>query len=295
MVLYLPTYVNPPTVTPLPYGLMSVVQLQNDADNVHWRNGVMFQPDACEPALTTMAQCPVITGYGKDVTTVGVQAKGGLAFTVYADITCSPVGNFWQEAEARIRAALTNGEARAVEHAFWTGEITTPSTDILYPHLASDTEVFDSTGEILLQLAATTLVTGAAVDITTAVGMLEGALGLCYGGVGTLHAPRELFAHAANAYLIKQSGAVTRTYAETPIAFGAGYPGTAPDGSTPPAGTLWMYGTGAIMARRSDIFVTSSRIAALDRNVNTLRLFAERTYQISWDCCLFAVPVSLSA
>lgn len=297
MVQYLPTYVDPPAFTPLPYGLMSVAQMPgSDADQVHWKLGVQFQPDACDDALTTVANCPFgeIADFRKDITSDGVPAKGGTAFTVYADIACSPVGNFWQEAEQRARAALTNNEPRAVEAAFWTGNVdTAPSGETVYPHLAADTAVYGNDNDVLLQPAATVVVTGA-VDITTALGLLEGALADCYGGVGVIHAPRELLAHFANAYLIKQVGQQIRTYGETPIAFGAGYPGTSPAGTAPAANVMWMYATGAVALRRSTITITSTKTQALDRSVNTERLFAERTYQISWDCCLLAIPVSLS-
>lgn len=293
MALYLPTYVKAPVVTPLPYGLMSVVQMPaDDTDRVHWANGVQYQPDACEAALSTSAQCPVVTGYGKEATSDGVPAKGAQAFTVYSSIACTPVGNYWEEAEARIRAALTNGEARAVETVFWTGDIDAPSGEVIYPHLAADTEVYDDSGDVLLQPAADIIVTGA-VDIVEAIGLLEGELAECYGGVGVIHAPRAALAHMAANHLIDRSGQTVRTWGGTPIAFGAGYPGTSPAGAAPATGEAWLYATGAISLRRGDITVTSSRVQGLDRSVNTLQLYAERTYVINWDCCLLAIPVSL--
>lgn len=293
MALYLPPYVKAPTVTPLPYGLMSVVQQPtDDADRVHWRNGVMYQPDACEAAGSTLAQCPVVTGYSKDATTEGVAARGAQAFTVYASITCTPVGNYWEEAEARVIAALTNGEARAVEDVFWTGDIDAPSGETVYPHLAANSAVYDDSGDILLQPAATTIVTGA-VDIVEAIGLLEGELAECYGGVGVIHAPRAALAHMAANFQIEKSGQIIRTVGGTPVAFGAGYPGTSPAGAAPAAGTAWLYATGAISLRRSEITVTSNRVQGLNRDVNTLQLYAERTYTIGWDCCLLAIPVSL--
>lgn len=293
MALYLPTYVKAPTVTPLPYGLMSVVQMPtDDVDKVHWRNGVMYQPDACEAALSTSAQCPVVTGYGKEATSDGVPAKGAQPFTVYASIACTPVGNYWQEAQARVTAALTNGEARAVESVFWTGDIDAPAGETMYPHLAADAEVFDGTGDVLLQPAATVIVTGA-VDIVEAIGLLEANLAECYGGQGVIHAPRAALAHMAANFLIEKSGQTIRTPGGTAVAFGGGYPGTSPAGATPASGTAWLYATGAISLRRSEITITSNRIQGLNRSVNTLQLYAERTYSIGWDCCLFAIPVSL--
>lgn len=293
MALYLPPYVKAPTVTPLPYGLMSVVQMPtDDTDKVHWRNGVMYQPDACEAALSTSAQCPVVTGYGKVATSDGVPAKGSQAFAVYASLACTPVGNFWQEAEARVTAALTNGEARAAEDVFWTGGIDAPASEIIYPHLAANTAVYDSSGDILLQPAATVIVTGA-VDIVEAIGLLEGNLASCYGGVGVIHAPRAALAHMASRLLIEKSGQTIRTVGGTPVAFGAGYSGTSPAGVAPASGTAWLYATGAISLRRSEITITSNQVQGLNRSVNTLQLYAERVYTIGWDCCLFAIPVSL--
>lgn len=291
MALYLPTYVKAPIATPLPYGLMSVVQLvTDDPDQTHWKNGIQYQRDTCRPAESTLASCPVVTGYGKDPTVTGVQTKGAQPFTVYSSITCSPVGGFWDEAEERTIRALTEGEARAVEDVFWTGQIDHPSTGVIYPHLAANTEVSD--GIILLQPAALTPVTGV-VDIVEAVGILESHLGTCYGSVGVIHAPREALAHMSANYLLKEKGQQLQTMGGTPVAFGSGYPGTSPAGVQPPSGTVWLYATGAITLRRSEITVTSTRVQGLDRSVNTLQLFAERTYVIGWDCCLFGVPVSL--
>lgn len=293
MAQYLPSYVQAPTATPLPYGLMSVVRMvTDDPDTVHWRNGIQYQRATCRAAESTIASCPVVTGFGKDATVTGVQTKGALPFTVYSSIACSPVGGFWEEAEERTVRGLIEGEARAVEDVFWTGDIDHPINTSIFPHLASDTEVFASDGIVLLQPAALIPVTGT-VDIVEAVGLLESRLGTCYGGVGVIHAPREALAHMSANYLLKEKGQQLQTMGGIPVAFGAGYPGTSPAGVQPPQGTVWMYATGAIDMRRSDITVTSTRIEGLDRSVNTLQLFAERTYVISWDCCLFAVQVSL--
>lgn len=290
MVLYLPTYVRPPNFTPLQYGLLSVAQPVDDLDP-HWQLGVQFQPDPCDPALITLSQCPVVTGFGKDASSTGIPARGAQPFTLYADTTCSPVG-LWDTAEARATSTFIKGEARALERAFWTGVADTPDGDLVYPHLAADTEVFDSTGMVSLQDVATIVVTG--VDIVEGLGALEGALADCYGGVGAIHAPREALAHFAANYVIRPVGQQLQTFGGIPVAFGAGYDGTGPDGSAAPAGMTWIYATGAISLRRNpEIKITSDRIAGLDRSVNTLQLFAERTYVLGWDCCLLAALVSL--
>lgn len=280
-------YVSPGTVTPLSYGLMSVATLVDDTDQ-HWRAGIQYQPEICDDAQLTTDGCPVGDTPIKTFTSDGIPTIGAEPFTAYTWIDCSPIGNFWEEAEARTRTALLNGEARAVEAGFWTGT-TDAGPNTVRPHLAEDTAVFDPPGT-LVQPAAVISVTGA--PLVVAIGALEDALGDCYGGVGVIHAPRQLGAHFADHTQIERTGAQLRTMLGTSVAFGAGYPGTSPAGAAATATSVWMYATGAVSVRRSAVGLTSTRPEALDRTENNLRLIAERTYVIGWDCCLFAAEVN---
>lgn len=280
---------------------MSVAQLvapelnEDGQPNTRWHMGTVFQPDSCDPASSTTDSCPVGPDFTKPVLNDGLAARGAESFTVYSDMQCSPAGGTWEDAERRVVANLTNGEARAVEEVFWTGNIAVPSGAVIRPHLAEDTPVNVQVGmTVSLQTAATVLVSGAAVDIVEGVGLLEAALRDCYGAVGVIHAPFEVLEHAAAQHIVRQAGQKMLTFAGTPVAFGSGYPGTSPSGAPAPAGHTWLYATGAVMLRRdSSPKVTSGRVAGLSRSVNTLRLIAERTYNIAWDCCHFAVLVSL--
>lgn len=288
-------YVEAPTVTPLPYGLMSVVNIIPDGDR-HWRLGTMYQPDACEPAHSTQASCPLddIEDFRKTPTSTGIPTIGNDVFTLYTWIDCSPVGN-WNEYEARTEEALDLGAPRALENVFWTGNIDQPSDNTYYPHLASNTEVFDSEAgtEILLQTAAILPVTGA-VNIREAVGILEGAMGECYGGTPIIHIPRIALAHLDRYGLLTRSGNMLTTLGGSRVAAGGGYPGTAPSGTESEYPTTWFYATGMINMRVSDTTFTSSKEAALRRDINSMVLIAERTYSLGWDCCHFAVEVDLS-
>ena len=53
--------------------------------------------------------------------------------------------------------------------------------------------------------------------------------------------------------MLVKSGVTLRTWNGNLVAAGAGYPGTAPDGSDPAAGTSWIYGTGPVFIYRSDV------------------------------------------
>lgn len=291
--LFLPDSVDAPSTGGLlPYGLMSVAQMITDTGS-RWHTGVSFQGNPCGRAKSTIGSCPDSElDFTKETTADGLGARGAETFAVYANIECSSVGS-WDDAEARAAAALTNGEARAIERVFWGGQLDTPVSVYIHPHLASDDELFDVSGLINLQTAADVVITGT-VDIVEGLGLLESALAECYPGVGVIHAERSVLAHMAANDLIERNGQKLQTIGGTPIAFGAGYLGTGPDATAPDPGTTWLYATGAITIRRDpQITITSDRTAALDRAVNTLRMFAERSYNISWDCCHFAVNVSL--
>lgn len=288
MTTYLPLRVDPPGFTPLPYGLMSVATLVPDS-NKKWKLGTEFQPIPCDPAASTTDNCPVGPDYTKLITSDGVPARGAESFTLYADITCSPVGH-WDEAIQRAADVFTRGEGRALEEIFWTGAVDTPAGGIIHPHLASDSELVS--GGIPIQSEATVLVSGTAVDIVEGVGLLTAELAACYGGVGVLHMPYAALAHMSANHLIERSGQKLQTTGGVPVAFGAGYTGSGPDGTPAPAGHAWLYATGSVMIRRGEIFMPD-RISSFDRSVNTVRIFAERTYNVAWDCCHLAILVRL--
>lgn len=290
-------HVDPPTVTPPRFGLWSVIQPVEDADQAHWRLGVQHQPDLCQPAGATLPDCPPPDDDYATLTktpTGRLPTIGADPFAVYAWVDCGPVGGVWEQAQARATAALTGGEARTVERVFWSG--LTPAGPV-YPHLASNVEITDPGAadpdayQVLVQPAAVVPQDGP-MDVVEALAVLEQALADCYPGVGVIHVTRATAIHLATYDLITRQGEQLRTPLGTRVAAGAGYPGTAPDGTTPEYPRAWMYATGAITGRRSAVSM-SSREAALDRRRNHLVLIPERTYVLSWDCCLFAAEVYL--
>jgi hypothetical protein len=285
---------TPPVFTPAGYGLLSVAEPAGDDTDSHWRNGVEYQPQYCGTALDTTAVC-VTGGVPKPALPGGIGINGADPFAVYAWLDCSPVGYSPDEWRRITTAALANNEAAALENVFWTGAV---DGGTVYPHLAADTAVTEGTagfGQVVsLQTAASVVVTGTGVDVVEAVGLLEGAMGGCYGGTPVLHVPRRALAHLASWNLVQRDGPRLRTPAGSLVAAGLGYPGTAPDGSTPDAGTAWFYATGAVKVWRSAIELTGTNPADwIGRPRNDQVLVAERTYVVGWDCCHFAVPVRL--
>jgi hypothetical protein len=278
-----------PTVfTALPYGLWDTIQTPS-SDGSHWQNGVTWI-ERCPTGATTYDECLSVTGVGAPpeppakTANVEQNIRGALPFTVYAEFECSPVG--LAEAESVASDALARVEQTQVETAFWTGAA--GGQAVVFPHLAADTEALD--GDIVLQPVASPAVTGA--DVVHALGALEQELADCYAGQGLIHVPRSVLPTLAAWNLIVERDGRLYTTAGNLVVAGTGYTGSGPDGAAPAAGTAWIYATGAAWGYRSDPYVSRLR-DSLDRTSNTLRMLAERTYLISFECCLLAAHIVL--
>lgn len=283
--------VSGPGFTPLPYGLLSVVE--NPPRNGHWAGGLVWQSQ-CVTGLgaSTYDECIVVTGAGAPLPppskTSNVQntMRAATPFTAYTEYDCSPVG--MEEALAVASNALKQAEPWQIERAFWTGTVAGVA-NVAWPHLAGGgTPVLNVQGQILQQAVVT--VTGAPVDVATGLGLLEQAMADCYNGVGTIHMARSLLP-TATAFL-RPSGPKLVTLGGNVVAAGAGYPGTSPTGAAPTAGATWVFATGPVMAYRGDVRTTEPR-ESLDRSKNTRKMIAERTNVLGFDCCLFALQMKL--
>jgi hypothetical protein len=142
-----------------------------------------------------------------------------------------------------------------------------------------------------LQTVATPVVTGGA-DVAQALGLLEQELADCYAGQGLIHVPRSALPTLAAWNLASVVDGRLVTPAGNLIVAGTGYTGSAPDGTVAAAGTAWIYATGAAWGYRSDPYVSRLR-DSLDRTSNTIRMLAERTYLLGFECCLLAAHITL--
>lgn len=278
----------PTAFTPLPYGLWDTVQ-QPSGDGPHWQQGINWI-ERCPVGDSTYDECLSVTGVGAPpepptkTANVDQSTRGALPFTVYAEFECAPVG--LGEAESVASDALARVEQTQVETAFWTG--TAGGQPVVFPHLAADAEVLD--GTVVLQPVASPVVTGA--DVAHALGVLEQELADCYAGQGIIHVPRSVLPTLAAWNLIVERDGRLYTTAGNLVVAGTGYTGSGPNGTAPAAGTAWIYATGAAWGYRSDPYVTRLR-DSLDRTSNTLRMLAERTYLIGFECCLLAAHIVL--
>lgn len=295
--------VSPPTFTPSPYGLASVVDWRDEPDP-HWQAGVTWT-DVCGGAGTTLSDCltsaTVITGSGlipAKQSTTSRTMWGATPFTVFIEVDCSPV-DFYDRSDDVIRAALDRYESYQVERTFWSGIALDRNNsggfaNAVLPHLASNAQINEANlgYNVIMQLAAT-VVTGAALNVVNALGVLEGALATCLNGVGVIHVPQSLAPDMT--LLLQRQGGRLITPNGNVVAIGAGYPGTSPAGATPAQGTAWMYATGPLMGYRTAPRMYARDGERFDRNVNTMKAIIERTYVIGYDCCLIGQLVNTAS
>lgn len=278
----------PAVFTSLPYGLWDTVQ-HPSPDGAHWQQGITWV-ERCPTGDSTYEDCLAVTGTGAPpepaakTANVDQTLRGATPFTVYAEFECSPVG--LADAETVASDALARVEQQQVEAAFWTG--VAGGQPVVFPHLADDTEALD--GDIVLQMAASPVVTGA--DVVHALGALEQELADCYAGQGLIHVPRSVLPTLAAWNLVEERDGRLYTTAGNLVVAGTGYTGSGPDGAAPAEGTAWIYATGAAWGYRSDPYVSRLR-DSLDRSSNTLRMLAERTYVLGYECCLLAAHIVL--
>lgn len=297
--------VDPPAFTPSPYGLLTTVDFRTD--DVHWQMGVTWE-DICGGTGVTLDPCvtsaPGVTGLSTPTkaATTSRTFWGATPFTVYVEVDCSPV-DFYENREQIMLNALNRFESFQVERTFWTGLAPERNSsggvaNGVLPHLAANTAVVEGATvnlgpSVTLQQAAT-VPTGTALNVVDALGALEQQLARCLNGTGVIHVPQSLA--PTMALLLQKQGNTLLTPNGNRVAIGAGYPGTAPDGSAPSAATVWMYATGPVFAYRGAPQVRMMEDAAsLNRSVNTVKAIVERNYLMGYGCCLAAQLVNTAS
>lgn len=281
-------WASPPTFTPLPYRLVDAVDGPHPFAG-HQALGVNFTPDPCSLPLETTTSCVSGTGATK-LPSGSIPNRGANTFAVYTWLDCSLVGMGEDRLKEMTEAAHRNNVQYAVERVFWTGG----AFDTVQ-HLAEDTAVTETTGGsvINLQTAASVIVTGA-VDVVEGISRLEQAMADCYGGTPLIHVPRGVTAHLAANHQVDAKGPRLLTRNGSIVVPAPGYPGTSPAGVVPAAGTTWLYATGSVKMWQSEIMWQSRGAREfLNRTINDTVLILEQRFALAWDCCHFAIPVSL--
>lgn len=292
-----------PLFTPALYGLLDTASELPQLPP-HWQQGLTWEP-LCPDSFATWSECLVRLAESdvpvrpadtepdptlptpKDESTFH-RIHGALPFTAVAEVHCSPTAGP-EQIRRMASQALIRSEQRQVESVFWTGDAA--GQQVVWPHLASDIDLVEpEAGGAVLQETAT-VVAANALPAKIALAQLETALGACYDGIGTIHMPYGLLNYFAAEDLITTQAGLARTKLGNKIVAGRGYPGTGPSGGTDPD-VNWIFATGSVFYKRGEIFQPDT-VQSLDRQRNTVKAQAERTYVIGWDCCLLAIQVDL--
>lgn len=230
--------------------------------------GIQYVMDSCGNAAILPIACgPLTRDYDQDPDGLFTATP----FTVQAAIQCGAAGWTMDEIEARARRRLQLSEGKAVERAFWGGTEDVPG------YLQS----WEGTAEVLPQTN----------EVARAISGLEQALADNYGLPGYIHAQPGMAAWLANTHLIHWEGSTPKTPRGNTYVFGDGYSGQGPDGSTPDAGTGWIFATGRVITwRSSDVFVPPTA-QVFERSTNRVTASAERDYMLGVECFVGAVLV----
>lgn len=287
-----PVIVPAPSVQPYRYGLFSVAAMVEPPADTRWEAcGVTYVPASCGPARTWSVECDD-SPPEKDPVDRACPVEG-TPFLVYAAADCDYVGSSFEEQSQIARDALTIGEQRAVEEALWTGNLGN------VPSLAGACGSCDDSpgadpGDCCTVLNTIPGADGA-LSITAGLAALEEYAGQHYGGTPVIHSPRGAAAFASSANLLCVCGDASQktTVLGSPWAFYGGSDNTGPGGEPAPEGTMWMYATGAVTIRRSEVFTNpGNESQALSTRDNSTFVVAERIYTVTTECFCAAVLVS---
>lgn len=274
-----------PKNSPNRYGLLTVADPVTPQDG-HWVGGITWDDDLCSSIHSSTEYCPIpVTGIPPRIMDRDFQSCCADPFIIYASYDCPPIGKLAGDAFTTAEKRLSVREEREVERTFWTG--IAEDGNQINPSLAFGNS---ECGSVPIDLTGS----GGPVGVVASMGVLESALGECAPGTGVIHANFGLASFLASSFLINQKDDQWYTVTGQRLAIGSGYPGTGPNNSASDPGTTWLFATGPIVIYRSEVFLTPERFKeAMDAKLNSVQVYAQRTYAVGWSCCLFAIQVAL--
>lgn len=278
-------YVGSPTPIRQPFGLWSVAEVIRPGDP-HFELGIEFEPETCGIPEVYGSQCPPddespaeSPATGEKDFNRGVPLYRSDPFTVYATALCTPVGGFYERADARAREWLLNGRERAVEREMALGTV----------HLGQTLTSAD-TNDI-------TPTPGTPVTVTQGIALLEEWISANGSGQGViLGSRRDVLIGASDHAVVHPAPGQQNLYTglNTPVAALGGFDGrTGPTGAAPAgADEAWLYATGSGIQVREGETLTFPRNEVVDIGQNNMYAMAEQTFVVSWACGTAAILVS---
>lgn len=264
------------------YGILSATE-PIYLEDPHWQSGFEFESDCSVDTDSTLPPCP--DPVAEKATDGGLLFCTADPFTVLGSYKCSTGGRPVSEAMAIADNRLRRNKERGVERTFWTG-LTNVGT--VNPSLQGGNS---SCGITPIDITPD----NGTLNTLQAVAALESVMVECIpGGIGVIHVNQGFLMYLTSNLLAKQNNGKFYTPSGQLIVAGAGYPTSGP-GNVPSApGETWIFATGPMAVYYSDVFYTPSNVGqAIDRRINDITFYAEQTFSVVWECCVFAVRVSL--
>lgn len=266
---------SPPALPP-PHSLVRAADTTHDGDP-NWQKGLQYLPEA-PGGYRAAAFCTTDeVDHARDLP-VAVDYE---PFEVrFLDPCETTFGYREQEVTDRLRRVADATESYAIARELWTGELA---------KAASNPNGY-------LGKAPTVLAGGAPQSPRRALGLLEEAVGDALMG-------QQAFIHASRATLpsldlhLTKVGNLLFTKIDNAFVADAGYVGGhAPDGETDATDVAWLYATGPVVVRRSELtFYAAADAEVIDTTNNTRVRTASKLVAATFDpAVLFAVPVTLS-
>jgi hypothetical protein len=263
-----------PTLTPLPYGLLSVAAQEHRADP-HTQFGVQYEPTS---------------GVGPEGV-VGIDVQQQPTGTLTAEVLADEFPTIFTEPFLIFSVVTGKFFGRTI------GEIQEFGDRRLAAHAGRFIERGLQTGPSggpALAAAGTTQLATAPVAPTVALGLVEEWIASTVGAQGVLHVPTIAIPRLAEHRQVAPSGAQMRTVLGTPVAVGAGYRNVAPGDVPAAAGVAWLYATGPVLVNRSETLLRSVPDGEkADLVHGSATAYATEVVSVGFEGGVVAVPISL--
>lgn len=281
-----------PKIVPLAFGLLAVVNPENNIDEDKWVRGFAQEWETTPEAVTNYD--------GTDTTSDSIATATPIyydeidPFFIEVDEILSTFSFNSIDRIARITRQLEGITQKAIEAELWDGAIRIGQSH---------------NNKALVDPAATILNSGTALAAKKALALLEYYIGSASpaGEQGVIHMTRDvaiLLASDSQLLFHDKNTEHLQTITGTPVIIGSGYSGAGPTdaaGSTenPSDTNKWMYATGQVKVYLGKPDVVNDSIAqgyAVSGNQNDVRLKAIRPAAVYFDTSIhLAVRVDLTA
>lgn len=278
--------VQAPQARPPLYGLIAAAPVVEDAA-LRWVGGWSYLPEGCGASGRLSVDClgntAAMASAGR-----GPGVVDGDPVLLYATDECSSFGFQARDWLGRARRQLAAVESAELAEELWDGDIA--AADALANRWLAGPAVDSDT------------LTTAAVSPVAALGCLtQGLAATLRGQQGMVHVTPQLLTHLQAENAITRQGNLWVTAMGHIVVADAGYSGAGPAGVAAGA-TQWAYGTPVLQVRLGPVETAPTNLddarslaQALDREVNTMVVYAYRLAGVQWtaECAHLAAEVAL--